>query len=254
MYFSGHLLDGYSMDIQSIEHTELSQLASEEETVRDGDKVNVVGIVSKITRKNTKNGEVMAFVTVEDRYSEIEILVFPKVYNKYAEIIVPDAALTVSGTLSRRDDEAPKLLANDIRELKRNQDIQQRQVNRRIASQMGGAFGAGALLGAMRMANAVKQTSAPAEKTPAPAKSPDTNQRSIDKLCLKVPSMSSEKAKKAENLIAIFCGNTRVLFYDASEKKYVALSNYGADSSARLIAELEALLGKENVAVVYQPE
>ena len=66
--------------------------------------------------------------------------------------------------------------------------------------------------------------------------------------------MDSHEAKKAENLVAIFCGNTRVLFYDASEKKYIALSNYGADASKRLISELEALLGKENVVPVYQPE
>ncbi|MBR6742668.1 MAG: DNA polymerase III subunit alpha [Clostridia bacterium] len=254
MYFSGHLLDGYSKDIESIAHTELSELASDEESIKDGAKISVLGIVSKITRKNTKNGEVMAFVTLEDRYSEIEILVFPKIYNKFAEIIVQDTALAVNGTLSRREDESPKLLANEIRELKRNQDIQQRPVNRPHVSQMGGAFGAGALLGAMRMANAARQEQDKPVSVPAPEKRTEPKQRKIDKLCLKVPSMDSLEAKKAENLVAIFCGNTRVLFYDASEKKYIALSNYGADASKRLISELEALLGKENVVPVYQPE
>ena len=251
MYFSGHLLDGYSMDIESIEHTELSELVSEEETVSDGARISVVGIVSKITRKNTKNGEVMAFVTLEDRYSEIEVLVFPKIYNKFTEIIVQDTALAVSGTLSRREDESPKLLVNEIRELRRNQDIVKPQ-SRLAVSQMGGAFGAGALLGAMRMANAVKP--APAEPVRQPQRNIEPKPKKIDKLCIKVPSMESELTKKAENLVAIFCGNTRVLFFDASAKKYVALSNYGADASKRLVSELEALLGKENVAIVYQPE
>jgi hypothetical protein len=193
----------------------------------------------------------MAFVTVEDRYSEIEILVFPKVYDRYVDVILPDAAITVSGTLSRREDESPKLLANEIRELKRN-GVVPRNVQMPKAPAMGGAFGAGALLGAMRLANAKQATAA---ATPAPAvKREEVTRKKVDKLCLRVPSIDSELSKKAVNLITIFCGNTRVLFYDSSTKKYVALSNYGADVSKRLLSELEQLLGKDNVVAMYQPE
>ena len=65
--------------------------------------------------------------------------------------------------------------------------------------------------------------------------------------------MGSPEAKKAENLIGIFCGNCRVLFFDSSTKKYVALANYGADVRPELISELKALLGDDNVVIVYQP-
>ena len=69
------------------------------------------------------------------------------------------------------------------------------------------------------------------------------------RLCLKVPSMDAPEAKKAENLIGIFCGSLRVLFYDASQKRYVALANYGADPCPELIRELNALLGQDNVVL-----
>ena len=65
--------------------------------------------------------------------------------------------------------------------------------------------------------------------------------------------MDSLEAKKAENLIGIFCGNVRVLFFDETAKKYVALANYGADVCPALIRELKALLGNDNVVIVYQP-
>ena len=61
--------------------------------------------------------------------------------------------------------------------------------------------------------------------------------------------MDAPEAKKAENLIGIFCGSLRVLFYDASQKRYVALANYGADPCPELIRELNTLLGRDNVVL-----
>ena len=65
--------------------------------------------------------------------------------------------------------------------------------------------------------------------------------------------MDSVAARKAENLIGIFCGSVRVLFYDASTKKYIALSNYGADVCPALMRDLKLLVGDENAVIVYQP-
>ncbi|MBQ7010907.1 MAG: DNA polymerase III subunit alpha [Clostridia bacterium] len=261
MYFSGHMLDDYSDDAGSVPHTDLSEIVSSGDDSDgdsfDGKKITVIGSVRKITKKNTKNGDVMAFVTLEDRFAEIEILLFPKVFAKYCDEILLDNAVAVSGTLSAREDESPKLLVQELRALQRNGSVAPQKLATTSAAPiersepsraMGGAFGSAAIMQAMRMARAQSQQS------PAPKEKPAEPQAGkIDKLCLKVPSMSSIEAKKAENLIGIFCGNCRVLFYDSSTKRYVALSNYGADVCRDLIVELKSLLGDDNVVVVYQP-
>ena len=56
----------------------------------------------------------MAFVTLEDMTGQIECLVFPRVYEKYQTYLQEDAAVAVSGKISVREEEAPKLLADRI--------------------------------------------------------------------------------------------------------------------------------------------
>ncbi|MBE6640817.1 MAG: DNA polymerase III subunit alpha [Ruminococcaceae bacterium] len=265
MYFSGHMLDDFSDAVSEIEHSDISDLVSVDEDNgedMDGKNVTIIGTVRKITKKNTKNGEIMAFVTVEDRFAEIEILVFPKVFARFGDLIESDAAVAVSGTLSVREDESPKLLVKELRSLDRNGTapknipaapaVANNPDHPRPAnlSGMGGAFGSAAIMQAMRMAQQKN-----AQNRPAPEKSSaeEPQSRKIDKLCIKVPSMDSVAARKAENLIGIFCGSVRVLFYDASTKKYIALSNYGADVCPALMRELKLLVGDENAVIVYQP-
>ncbi len=263
MYFSGHMLDGYSEALAGIAHTDITELVSdgEENEGKDGNEVTVVGIISKITKKTTKKGDEMAFISLEDRFAEIEILLFPKIYSKYSDAIVADSALAVSGTLSVREDEPSKILAREVIPLERNGE--RRQPAPKTQPQpspqfgaMGGAFGSAAIMQAMRMArekNAQNTRQAAEVKhiPKSPAEEPQS--KKADKLCIKVKSMDSVEAKKAENLIGIFCGNVRVLFYDESTKKYIALSNYGADVCPALLRELKSLLGNDNVVVVYQP-
>lgn len=72
--------------------------------------VKVMGIISSITKKKTKNGETMAFLNIEDLYGSIEVIVFPKLYAKYLNIINSGTALFLGGRLSYREDESPKII------------------------------------------------------------------------------------------------------------------------------------------------
>lgn len=56
----------------------------------------------------------MAFVTLEDWTGQIECLVFPRVFERYQAILQPDTAVAISGKLSVREEESPKLLAERI--------------------------------------------------------------------------------------------------------------------------------------------
>ena len=59
----------------------------------------------------------MAFVTLEDMTGQIECLVFPRVFEKYRPLLNEDAAVVISGKISVREEEAPKLLAERVTKL-----------------------------------------------------------------------------------------------------------------------------------------
>ncbi len=131
MYFSGHLLDDYQKDIESKRHTEISDiLASFEEESEgrrfgDRDVVTVCGMITAKTVKNTRAGAQMAFLTVEDRYAEIEVVVFPKQYASYTDVLLVDTAVSVTGNLSEREDEPVKLIASDVACLRTNRQVEE---------------------------------------------------------------------------------------------------------------------------------
>ena len=64
--------------------------------------------------KATKNGSMMAFVQLEDLYGVTEVLVFPKVYERMGAMLDPEAPVLMSGRLSVREEEAPKLLLDRV--------------------------------------------------------------------------------------------------------------------------------------------
>jgi DNA polymerase-3 subunit alpha len=128
--FSGHPLDEFSDDAKATPHTPISDiLAAVDESgeivdpaFRDKMKLTVVGVVSERTEKTTRAGDKMAFVTLEDRVGQLELILFPNRYSRFAGTVAPDAALAAEGELSVREGEAPKLLVSSVRPLCRNRE------------------------------------------------------------------------------------------------------------------------------------
>ena len=118
VYMSGHPLDEWRETLQSLNfHTaELAEIeeAADHGLSQDGRVAEIGGILTAIKGKATKNGDYMAFITLEDLTGEIECLVFPRVYERYQALLQEDAAVVVSGRLSVREEETPKLLAERI--------------------------------------------------------------------------------------------------------------------------------------------
>ena len=122
MYFSGHVLNDYAKHIESLSAARIADiLAIAEEDAeppyRDKQPVAIAGIVTKKTVKTTKNGDSMAFVTVEDRTGEIEVVVFARQYLGSAGLLVNESPIVVRGTISVRDEEKPKILMNSCERL-----------------------------------------------------------------------------------------------------------------------------------------
>ena len=122
MYFSGHVLNDYAKHIESLSAARIADIlasadADIEPPCRDKQPVTIAGIVTKKTVKTTKNGDSMAFVTVEDRTGEIEVVVFARQYLGSAGVLVTENPVIVHGTVSVRDEEKPKILMNSCERL-----------------------------------------------------------------------------------------------------------------------------------------
>ena len=116
MYFSGHLIDGFSRHLEAIMPDKISDIieqSSEEDEdgkYKDKSQVKIAGIITAKRTKVTRSGDVMAFITLEDRFAEIEVIVFAKSYGKYSDILDDDAAVYIQGNISTEEGEAPRIL------------------------------------------------------------------------------------------------------------------------------------------------
>ena len=77
-------------------------------------KVTIGGIVTDIKKKTTKNNTIMAFCTIEDMYGHVELLVFPKILEKYSQFLYNESIIIVNGRLSLREDEKPNIIVEQV--------------------------------------------------------------------------------------------------------------------------------------------
>ena len=121
VYITGHPLDEVA-DLLRLGFTTVSDVQSLYETEDhgqeyDGMQASMAGILTHCKGKITKKGAMMGFFTLEDLTGQIEGLVFPKVYERYAPFLSVDAMVIVDGKLSFREEEEPKLLVDSVRVL-----------------------------------------------------------------------------------------------------------------------------------------
>ena len=128
IYFSGNLFDHYAKHAASIPHADIGEIlesfdengeASGEHT--DKERVTLTGFVAGITKKTTKRGDSMLFLQLADRTGTIEVIVFPKQYQQYSGDLQITNGLCVIGTISAREDEKAKIVAEKIIRLSSNE-------------------------------------------------------------------------------------------------------------------------------------
>jgi DNA polymerase-3 subunit alpha len=108
VYLSGHPLEAVQ-EVLWRQATAIADLREREE----GDRVRIGGLIAGMRRTVTKRGESMAFVTVEDLASQVEVVVFPSVYESCRALLEPDAIVSVRGKVSWRD-ETVTVVAEEI--------------------------------------------------------------------------------------------------------------------------------------------
>ena len=128
VYITGHPLDDYREKLSKLTFSTADLLGLEEREDQglslDGMNVAMGGILVEAKGKATKKGAYMGFVTLEDLTGQIECLVFPKVYDLYQAMLTVDATVVLTGKLSIREEEAPKLLVDSVTKLTEWQGVQ----------------------------------------------------------------------------------------------------------------------------------
>ncbi len=118
VYVSGHPLEEFMPKWKKhITNNTGDFVADEEESelkVNDGDRVCVGGMINSISIKSTKTGKMMAFFRLEDMFGNVEIIVFPKDYEKYRSAIIDDAKVFVRGRVNVTDNDGAKVICESI--------------------------------------------------------------------------------------------------------------------------------------------
>lgn len=118
IYVSGHPLQAYeNLLSKNISATTLD-FAIDDETgevhVVDGRMETVGGMIVSKTVKTTRTNSMMAFITLEDLVGTVEIIVFPRDYEKYKSLLVEDTKVFVKGKVTVEEEKAAKLICQEI--------------------------------------------------------------------------------------------------------------------------------------------
>ncbi len=118
IYLSGHPLESYREIMDKMISAKTTDFQPDEESglpkVYDGQKVIIGGMVTERTIKYTRTNKVMAFLTVEDLVGTVEVVVFPRDYEKWQTLITDDARVFIQGRVNAEDDRPSKLILEKV--------------------------------------------------------------------------------------------------------------------------------------------
>ena len=258
LYISAHPLDNYDTYFQE-QTIPLSRVSAD----IDGKKVTIGGLVSSVRTIITKSGTKMAFVKIEDKTNEAEVVVFPNLFEQTGAKLVQDAVVRVTGKVNARDrdgnlrDDA-SIIADDVIEITDDELRSYESTGRKMdAPKMSSK------VKAMRVAEykAKKSggnVSAPVSKPPKKADEEVPKERPRPVLDIPPVKKLYVKVKKPEDqasLLALkqicgrYDGNTDVILVIGEDNTSAMRLPFRVDASDALIGELVKSLGEDCVVL-----
>ena len=145
MYVSGHPLDEFRSRMGQFDfNTSMLYIEKDEEVADDEEdveedtssrqvdvtlnnkKIYMAGLLSNFKKKLTKKGDSMGVGTLEDFYGYVDVIIFPKVFQKLDKI-ENDIIVKIHGTVSIRDGESPTIRVDDIEEWKDEEKVEPKE-------------------------------------------------------------------------------------------------------------------------------
>lgn len=250
IYVTDHPLNDYADDMKRIVSVTSDQLhhaaentenAEDAENIRDGEAVIMAGMIDSKKTLITKNSKMMAFLQLEDLYGVTEVVVFPNVYERCASSIEVDKVVAVKGTLNFKEEEAPKVLADEILTLEEALEKGFRQRTAKSASPAyfnGAGRAARPAAGAASAAQAAGATSRPAE-TAQP--------EGMVKVKLTAEMDRDITLAQVKSVLMRHPGKAQVLIYLPEGKTLRTDQALWTKPDENLRVQLAAILGQENV-------
>ena len=177
----------------------------------------------------------MAFLTVEDVFGSVEVIVFSKIYERQTHLLSEGNIVLIHGRLSLREDEDAKIVCESVEPCP-PKDASVSQVRTEQARQARAAQSSQNLQGAQAQ---------PAEQKKASGKTPG--------LFLRFSSETCPEIKRVQRVLDFFDGSSTVYFYYCDTKKYIRQPySHRADVNPPMLKELRCILGEENVIYIEE--
>ncbi|MBQ4537088.1 MAG: DNA polymerase III subunit alpha [Lachnospiraceae bacterium] len=246
IYISGHPMEEYQELWQTHITHHTSDFALDEETgaVRAEDQATAIvgGMIADKTIKYTKNDKVMAFLSLEDLVGNVEVVVFPKDYEKYGNILMEDAKVFIKGRISVEEDKDAKLICEQIVGFEEAESKPRGQLFQKNYGR--GNYGYGG-----------NGTGYPAQQHSQPLSQQPTNS-SVNKvptgIWIQFADAESYQARQQELLSAIADsdGNDDVVIFIKNPKGIKVLPpNLRVKADEELRQKLAELFGEENIRI-----
>ena len=264
LYISAHPLDAYETYL-SEQAQPLTQLAPE----YDGRLMTIGGIITTVRTIVTKSGSKMAFVGIEDKFGEGEVIVFPNLYEQVGAKLVQDAVIRVTGKNSARDRDGnlgseSKMIADEI-ELISDDDLRQYQstgrkmeapkMSSKVKQERRTAFRAqkAQRVSATRASttNGTNMKSTPADTTNTPPRPVATHAvPETEKLFLHIKNPSDhDKLVALKSLCSEYAGATDVVLVLGEANKSAMRMPFRVEAGDQLMDQLRQTLGDECVVL-----
>lgn len=237
LYISAHPLDSYDAYFQE-QTVPISSLSSG----IDGKKVTVGGLVTGVRTIVTKNGSKMAFVAIEDKTSELEIIVFPDLFSQVGAKLAPDIVVRTTGKINARDRDGNlinevKIIADEINVVTDKELSEYESTGRNMAAPKPRPAG-------------VVVTKKKADEPAKPAVTYEPHVPSLRKLFVHVKNPDdADSLMKLKDICGKFPGSSDIVLVLGTEKKSAIRLPFRVEDCDDLVDHLVRQLGEDAVVI-----
>ncbi len=118
IYISGHPLEEYAQsltkNVTAVSSDFYVEERTEEARVKDNERVTIGGMITSKSVKSTKNNQLMAYITMEDLVGAVEVIIFPRDYERYQKYLSVDQKVYIRGRVSALEEQQAKLICENM--------------------------------------------------------------------------------------------------------------------------------------------
>ncbi len=242
LYISAHPLDNYTTYFQE-QSVPLLEMTSD----LDGKSMTIGGIITSVRTIITKSGTKMAFVRIEDKTAEAEVIVFPNLFEQIGAQLIQDAVIRATGKVTARDREGNvtsevKMIADDVQivddeELRNYESHGQKMIKPKASRRL-----------PTTRRKAAVATEVKPEKAPSSYKVIETEPLKTVYVHVRNPD-NQEDLMKVKQLCSVHPGANDIVLVIGEDKKSAIKMPFRVDAGHALIGELVKILGEDAVAL-----